>query len=170
MKRSEDKATELTEAFTRGTSGGVLILNLFVIALVAAVTEEIFFRGLFQKIAIECFNNKHIGVWFSAIIFSAFHMQFFGFMPRVLMGAYLGYLFLWSGSLWPGILAHFINNGMAVFIVWLVNRGQISADADKVGIQQEELIYVALSAIMVLGSLTMIYRIEKKRKVEHEHA
>jgi uncharacterized protein len=164
MKRSEDKAGELTEAFTKGTSVGTLVLNLFVIAFMAALSEEVFFRGLFQKISIECFKNKHAGIWFSAVIFSAFHMQFFGFVPRMLMGAYLGYLFLWSGSLWPGILAHFINNGMAVFLVWMVNRGAISADIDKVGMEPNDVIYVAVSIIMVIVSLLLVYRIERKKK------
>lgn len=169
MKSSEAKAAELTEAFTKGTSVGTLLLNLFVIAFMAALSEEIFFRGLFQKIAIECFKNKHVGVWFGAIIFSAFHMQFFGFVPRMLMGAYLGYLFLWTGSLWPGILAHFINNGTAVFLVWLVNRGVISEDVDKVGIQQGQMIYVAVSTLMVIGSLFLVYRIQKNKKTAEQN-
>ena len=113
MKDSEAKATELTEAFTRGTSVTKLVLNLFVVAFMAALSEEIFFRGIVQKVLIECFKNKHAGVWISAALFSAFHMQFYGFIPRMMMGAYLGYMFLWSGSLWPGMLAHFINNAMA---------------------------------------------------------
>lgn len=164
MRSSEDKAAELTEAFTKGTSVGTLILNLFVIAFMAALSEEIFFRGLFQKISIECFKNKHAGVWFSAIIFSAFHMQFFGFLPRMLMGAYLGYLFLWTGSLWPGILAHFVNNGMAVFLMWLINRGVITEEIEQVGMQPEDLIFVAVSAMMIIFSLIIVYRIERKRK------
>ena len=163
MKSSEEKAGVLTEAFTRGTSISDLLLNLFVIAFMAALSEEIFFRGLFQKVAIECFKNKHAGVWFAAIIFSAFHMQFYGFVPRMLMGAYLGYLFLWSGSLWPGILAHFLNNGMAVYLMWLVNRGQISADVDKIGMDDAQLIYVAVSAMLVIGSMVLVYRKEQRR-------
>ncbi len=164
MKHSEEKAGQLTEAFTNGTTIGVLITNLFVIAFMAAVSEEIFFRGILQKVLIECTRNKHIGVWIGAALFSAFHMQFFGFFPRMLMGAYLGYLFLWSGSLWPGMIAHFLNNGMAVYLSWLVNRGEISADADKIGIEQNQWIYVATSSIMVAISLFLVYRIEKKRR------
>lgn len=164
MKNSEAKAAELTLGFTKGTSIGTLVINLMVIAFMAALSEEIFFRGLFQKVAIECFKNRHAGVWFSAIIFSAFHMQFYGFIPRMLMGAYLGYLFLWSGSLWPGIVAHFLNNGMAVFLIWLANRGVISSDVDKVGIQDSEMIYVIFSFITVIISLFLVYRVEQKRK------
>src|SRR6218665_1814670 len=164
MKNSEDKAAKFTEALTKGTSVGDLIFNLFVVAFMAALSEEIFFRGLFQKITIECFKNKHVGVWIVAIIFSAFHMQFFGFIPRMIMGAYLGYLFLWTGSLWPGILAHFLNNGMAVFLMWLVNRGAVSEDVDKVGSEGGQLIYVIISAALAIGSLLLIYRTEKKKQ------
>lgn len=163
MKDSEAKAALLTDAMTRGTSVGVLIFNLFVIAFMAALSEELFFRGILQKVAIECFKNKHAGIWFSAIIFSAFHMQFYGFVPRMLMGAYLGYLFSWSGSLWPGILAHFLNNGTAVFLIWLANRGTISVDADKVGTDSGAFVYVAGSAVMVIGSLLLVYRKEKQK-------
>lgn len=164
MQQSEEKAKILTEAFTKGTSVGVLILNLIVIALMAALSEELFFRGVLQKVLIDCTRNKHVGVWIGAILFSAFHMQFFGFLPRMLMGAYLGYLFLWSGSLWPSIVAHFINNGMAVVLIWLVNRGAIPDNADKVGIEEGEWLYVATSVATVIITLFLVYRIEKKRK------
>jgi membrane protease YdiL (CAAX protease family) len=161
MRISEDKATELTEAFTQGTSVGTLIINLIVIALMAALSEELFFRGMLQKVLLECFKNKHIAIWIGAALFSAFHMQFFGFLPRMVMGAFLGYLFLWSGSLWPSIFAHFINNGTAVVLIWLSNRGAISKDIDKVGMESTELIYVVASAIVVISCLFLIYKIEK---------
>ena len=165
MQQSESKATQLTDAFTKGSSIDVLIINLVVIALMAAVSEELFFRGILQKVLVESTRNTHLSVWIGAIIFSAFHMQFLGFVPRMLMGAYLGYLFLWSGSLWPGIIAHFINNGMAVFLIWLSNRGTITQEVDTLGIQEGELIYVATSIILVAVSLLLVYRIEKKRKL-----
>lgn len=163
MKHSEERLAELTDAFTKGTSVGVLLLNLFVIAFMAALSEELFFRGVLQQVLLECTRNKHIAVWLSAIIFSAFHLQFYGFIPRVLMGAYLGYLFLYSGSLWHSIFAHFVNNGAAVLIAWLVNRGAISQDIDKVGSLQEEWMYALISAVMVISSLVVVYYFEKKR-------
>jgi len=166
MRKSEDVATKITEAFMQGTDENSLFLNLFVIAFMAAISEELFFRGMLQKVLIECFKNKHVSIWIGAIIFSAFHMQFYGFIPRMLMGAYLGYLFLWSGSLWPGVIAHFMNNGLAVYVTWLINRGVISPDADKVGMGAEEWIYVVISAAMVIASLMLIYKIEKKKHVK----
>ncbi len=164
MKNSEAKAAEMTDVFTKGTTVGVLLLNLFVVAFMAAFSEELFFRGMLQKVLIECFKNKHMGIWIGAIFFSAFHMQFYGFLPRMLMGAYLGYLFVWTGSIWPGMIAHFINNGTAVFLVWLSNRGAISADADKIGAEGSQMIYVVSSIAMVAISMILFYRIEKNRK------
>ncbi|MEO6903737.1 MAG: type II CAAX endopeptidase family protein [Bacteroidia bacterium] len=166
MRNSEDKATEFTQAFTKGTSISTLILNLFVMAFMAALSEELFFRGILQKLLIECFKNKHVGVWIGAILFSAFHMQFYGFLPRMLMGAYLGYLFVWSGSIWPSIFAHFLNNAIAVYVVWLVNRGVVSMDVDKVGADQQQWLLVLISAIIVIFSLVLIYRTEKKNNVQ----
>ncbi|HEY0029308.1 MAG TPA: CPBP family intramembrane glutamic endopeptidase [Bacteroidia bacterium] len=165
MRSNEARLSEMTEFLTKGTSVNSLLVNLFVVAFMAALGEELFFRGMLQKVLIECFKNKHVAIWIGAALFSAFHMQFFGFLPRMIMGAYLGYLFLWSGSLWPGMLAHFINNGMAVFLIWLSNRGLISADVDKTGMQNSQWIYVFTSVVLVSVTLVMVYRIEKRRKL-----
>jgi membrane protease YdiL (CAAX protease family) len=166
MAQSEAQMKDLTEAFMRGTSVNTLLLNLFVIAFLAALSEELFFRGVVQKVLIECFKNKHVGVWIGAILFSAFHLQFFGFFPRMLMGAYLGYLFVWSGSLWPGIFAHFLNNGLATYGTWLMNRGAVSKDMDTFGSSQQDWIYVFISGALVIVSLALVYRTEKKKQSE----
>lgn len=165
MKKSEESAAVLTDALTKGDTLDVLLLNLFVIAFMAAFGEELFFRGLLQKVLLSKIANKHMAIWIGAAIFSGFHMQFYGFFPRMLMGAYLGYLFLWSGSLWPGILAHFTNNGMAVYLIWLENRGSIAMDTDKVGARESELVFVLISAVMVVMSLLLVYKKEKTLRV-----
>lgn len=164
MKDSEEKATELTEVFTKGTSVSKLILNLFVMAFMAAFSEELFFRGLLQKVLIECLKNKHIAIWIGAALFSAFHMQFYGFFPRMMMGAYLGYMFLWSGSIWPGMLAHFANNGIGVFLIWLTNRGAFVADVDKIGVEENQWMYLVVSFVLVVASVFFVYKVEKKEK------
>jgi membrane protease YdiL (CAAX protease family) len=162
MKQSENNAGQLTEAFTKGTSVGVLITNLIVIALLAAISEELFFRGVLQKVMIAFTKNHHIGIWISAILFSAFHLQFYGFFPRMLMGAYLGYIFYWSGSLYPSIVAHFANNGLAVFITWLINRGSIDASVEKIGAENQQWLYAIISAVLVIVCLMVIWKKEKK--------
>jgi membrane protease YdiL (CAAX protease family) len=166
MLKSEEQMKGLTEAFMRGTSLSTLLLNLFVIAFLAALSEELLFRGVIQNVLIECFKNKHVGVWIGAILFSAFHLQFLGFIPRMLMGAYLGYLFVWSGSLWPGIFAHFLNNGLATLGAWLMNRGTVSKDMDTFGANSQDWIYAFFSGVLVIVSLILVYRTEKKRQTK----
>lgn len=113
LRAAETTAAELTRAFTTTHSAGGLWLNLFIVALVPAVCEEFLFRGALMRFVMFCFKNRHVAVIFSAFLFSAFHGQFFGFIPRFVLGVFLGYVALGSGSIWPSVVAHFINNALA---------------------------------------------------------
>jgi uncharacterized protein len=110
----EKALNDLIQSFFADKSIGGFITNLIVVALSAAVTEEIFFRGALQRLFHENIKSIHITVWLTAIIFSAFHMQFSGFIPRTILGALLGYVYIYTGNLWLPIIGHFINNGLAV--------------------------------------------------------
>lgn len=133
MKASEEQYTKLTEAFLKMNTIKDLLFNLFVIAFLAALGEEILFRGVLQKTLRQSIKNIHIAIWLTAIIFSAFHFQFYGFFPRMMLGVLLGYLFVWSNSLWLPIIAHFTNNGLAVVLEYLNTKKIITFDADKIG-------------------------------------
>jgi membrane protease YdiL (CAAX protease family) len=119
MRDSEQNAEQITKAFLTFNGVGSLIYVLLIVAVVPAVGEELLFRGVLQKIFINWTKNVHIGIWVSAILFSALHMQFFGFFPRFLLGLLFGYIFYWSNSLWLPILGHFINNGTVVIVAFL---------------------------------------------------
>lgn len=114
MKAKEAEMEGFINLLIQDKSAGALISNLVVMALLAALTEEILFRGAIQRILEKWTSNHHVVIWFAAIVFSAIHMQFYGFIPRMLLGAYLGYLLYWSKSMWLPIFAHFVNNAIAV--------------------------------------------------------
>lgn len=114
MRSQEETAEKLTLMLLAGEGFVTLILNLIVIAVAAGVTEEFLFRGALQRVIGKWTHNHHIIIWSAAIIFSAFHMQFFGFLPRMLLGAYFGYLLYWSRNIWVPVFAHFVNNAFAV--------------------------------------------------------
>ena len=114
MQSMEAAAEELTTLLLSQSDIFSLLANLLVIAVTAAVTEEFFFRGTLQRIIGKWTSNPHVVIWVVAFLFSALHLQFYGFIPRMLLGAYFGYLLLWSGSIWLPVLAHFINNSVAV--------------------------------------------------------
>lgn len=135
MRSIQDVTEGLVEDMLSGTSVGRLLANLLVVALVPAVCEELFFRGGIQNLLVRWISGDgrrgwgvHVGIWLSAIIFSLGHGEIFSFMPRVLMGAVLGYLYVYSGSLLPNMLAHFANNALVVVLYWLSSRGVVDID------------------------------------------
>ena len=137
MKTAEANAAHLTEQFLSVTTFDGLIINILLMALLPAVAEELTFRGVLQnlfEVKDETLKKKgkrvHLAIWCTAILFSAIHMQFYGFLPRMLMGALFGYALVWTGSLWIPILMHFTNNAMAVILYFLAIRS--GWDMDKV--------------------------------------
>jgi membrane protease YdiL (CAAX protease family) len=127
----EDFAMAVTEFLTTFSSIGELIMGLLVIAVLPALGEEFVFRGLLQPLLHRHTHNIHAAIWLSAILFSAMHLQFFGFVPRVLLGGLFGYLFFWSGNLWIAILAHFVNNGFSVVMLYLYQQGKSDLDMNS---------------------------------------
>ena len=142
---------------------GDLVINLGLIALIPAVGEELLFRGIIQRLFYKWSGDVHIGVWIAAILFSALHGQFFGFLPRMMLGAVLGYLLVWSGSLWLPIFVHMVNNGGAVIVAYLINRGSVPQDVETIGAKgQATSVFVSIVLTGVL--LFLIYRREKRRR------
>ena len=127
FKAYEASAAALTQRFLQADNIGVLLLNIGLMALLPALAEELSFRGTLQQLL----GNKHLAIWITAIIFSAIHMQFYGFIPRMLMGAMFGYIFVWTGSLWIPIVMHFTNNGLAVLAFYIF--GTENSYADTIG-------------------------------------
>ena len=169
MRAREDDAAQLTERFLQADHFGMMIVNLGLMALLPAIAEELSFRGTLQQILANGEGMKanseglkakvHVAIWATAILFSAIHMQFYGFIPRMLMGATFGYLFAWTGSLWIPIMMHFTNNGIAVIVYYLFGEiGENSKNyADTIGAGTTWYIGVISLVITSLG-LLIFYR------------
>ena len=161
MRASEQQAMELTEAFLSDTTLKGLVINLVMIALLAAVGEELLFRGVLLRILYDWSKNMHLAVWLSAILFSALHLQFFGFLPRMILGVVLGYLFVWSKSLWLPVVTHFFNNAVAVIAAFFYFKGDIDTDMESFGSSDSPVAIVA-SFLIVVGLMYTIYSYEKR--------
>lgn len=114
----ENTAFESLKVMLGEMGTGALLLNILIIGVAAGFAEEILFRGCFQRLLVTGGVNVHVAIWLVAFVFSALHMQFFGLVPRMLLGAYFGYLLLWSGSLWVPVTAHMLNNIIYVVAMW----------------------------------------------------
>ena len=157
MKRSEDQAAEITKLFLKMDSPSELIVNLLMIGLIPAIGEELVFRGVIQNIFSQWWKNKHVAIWVTAILFSAMHMQFYGFVPRMLLGAILGYLYYWSGSLWLSVIAHFTNNAGAVIFTYMFQHNYTSIDPDAIG-TKSDVVSVVFSLLLTVGVMVVLRR------------
>lgn len=163
MRRTEAEAMELTYALVSADSFGVYLVNLFMIAVLPALGEELFFRGVIQKIFGEITRSHHWAIWITAMLFSVFHFQFLGFFPRLMLGVLFGYMLVWSGTLWLPIIAHFINNAFAVTVYYLSDINVVKQDIEQVGTS-----FSAFSIIINIVILSLLfyllYHIEKQSK------
>lgn len=164
MKESEDKAAKLTDLFLMRSSVSVYLFNILVIGIVPAVGEEMVFRGVLQPLFTKWTKKKHLAVIITAILFSAMHIQFYGFFPRLFLGLVLGYMFLWSKSLWFPIVAHFINNFISITVGFLFASGLIETNYKDFGTTNHIVIFL-LSVISIFAILFFYRKVAKTRTV-----
>lgn len=169
MKTTEENAKVLVEKFLEVETIGGLLINIFIIAIIPAIGEEFLFRGVLQRLFHDWSKNIHVAVFVTGFLFSFIHFQFYGFLPRMLLGVIFGYLFAWSGSLWLPIAAHFVNNAFAVIAYYLYKQGVIEMEIDKVGTEGSN-VSIALTGLIFVGAILFaIYKWENKRKTIKNH-
>jgi uncharacterized protein len=164
MKNSEKAANDLSEQFLKVNNIGGLLFNLFMMAILPALSEEFLFRGVFQRIFSEMFRNYHLGILFSAALFSAIHFQFYGFVPRMLLGVVFGYMLVWSGTLWIPVIAHFFNNALGIIFYFFLNKGTVDNSLNTIGTGKKELQIALISLIFSLLLLYLFYYLSRKKE------
>jgi uncharacterized protein len=159
MTDKEEKADKVIELLVVSNTFWVMLLNLLTIAIIPSIAEELFFRGVFQKIFVNLFKSGHLGIWFTAFIFSTIHFQFFGFVPRFILGLVFGYLFFWSGTLWLPVISHFVNNAVPVILAYL--QGMEKFNAPPAASLLKQALFLPLPIVI---SLVILFYFRKKRK------
>lgn len=158
----ETEAERTTEYLTTFTSDWELLIAILVIAVLPAIGEELVFRGLIQNQLLKATDNIHVSIWFAAFLFSAIHFQFFGFVPRLLLGALFGYIYYWSGNLSLAMLAHFVNNCASVLAIYLHQKGAFDLDMETPEAAPANVVMFA--AIVTAGLLYYFYKYFEHRK------
>lgn len=128
MRDAENSARAVTDKILNENN---ILLSILLVGILTGLSEEVFFRGGLQRIFISRPINAHIAIWLTAFIFSAMHFQFFGFFPRLIIGAFFGYLAYRSGSLWTAIFAHALNNSTVIAATAI--NAQYGFNIDKLG-------------------------------------
>ncbi len=180
MKQQEEAAAQLTERFIKADNVGILLLNLLLMAVLPAFSEELCFRGILMNLFMRTKDKgqktedeqrtakgerrtPHTAIWATAIIFSFIHFQFYGFIPRMLMGALFGYLLIWSGSIWLPMIAHFTNNALAVILYNIYyTQGLDPTTADTFG-TGDTLWVGIISGIMLTGCIICMQQLTQRK-------
>ena len=157
MRRTEDAAEQMTERLLNVTSWQGLLFNIFMIAVIPAIGEEFIFRGALQRIFHQWFGNVHVAVIVAGVIFSAIHFQFYGFLPRALLGIMLGYMFVITGNIWVPVFAHFFNNAAAVTMHFYAYNSGMDMDMDSIGAHSLSIIPAAISLVIVYILFRMMH-------------
>ncbi len=121
-----DSPVKLQEALMQMPSSTDLFMNVILVGLLAATGEELFFRGVLLPTIKNLYGKTHVAIWITALIFSWTHNYTAGFLPILLLGALLGYLYVWTGSLWVPIIGHFVHNSWQVVYEYMAQHGQLS--------------------------------------------
>lgn len=158
MRAAEDSATETTRQILDINSVWQLIVCVLVVGVLAGLSEEMLFRGAMLRTMQQSRLGKHAVVWITAILFSAFHLQFYGFVPRMLLGVWLGYLLVWTGSLWVPIIAHTLNNSTVVMFSYLTHLGLLNEGyGDHLGLPaQGSFPWLAIVSIIASSALVIL--------------
>jgi membrane protease YdiL (CAAX protease family) len=162
MTEKENNAAQLFELIMARDSWWILLANVLMIAVIPAIAEELIFRGILQKLFCKIFITSHMAIWFTAFLFSAIHFQFYGFLPRLILGLLFGYLFYWGRTLWLPVAAHFVNNVVPVIGAFFQGWEKYGSASDLSVTEQ----LVRLPVPVVIGIFILLYfrrsSIEKK--------
>lgn len=172
MRIAEKNAEELTLRMMSGTAWHDLLFSLLVVAVLAGFGEELLFRGLLQGLLVKLLGKKHrlengatphwimhVSIWTVAFLFSAIHLQFFGFIPRFLLGAWFGYLLWWTGSIWVPMLAHMANNALSAVFLFAETNGWISESPDNLG--TADTAWLSLISALLVAACAVLFKRKK---------
>jgi membrane protease YdiL (CAAX protease family) len=164
MRETEDRLTQITDSLL--SEKGILpfTVNIIVIAVMAGITEEFMFRGAILSIVRKKIKNPHIAIWLVAALFSAIHFQFYGFIPRLLLGAFLGYLLYWTKSIWAPVFAHLLHNAITITVSYTELSATLPSEASSDGKNIDNGDWVTYIIVAVTGLFLFVLCAKSMKK------
>lgn len=164
MRLMEDTANDFTIQLMSESGAVHLFSALFVMAFIPALGEELLFRGCIQKGLENKIGNAHVAVWVTAFIFSFIHFQFYGFLPRAILGVALGYFYVYGKSLWIPIWAHFLNNATSVLAYKMLYQETGETNLSTMGAPQELLFPAIAGGLLYVAAMLFFVLVARYRK------
>lgn len=176
IKAMEQAATDATNLLVTGDGYGTLIVAILIVGVMAGLSEELFFRGALQRILGSTSLGTTGAVWVAAFIFSFMHFQFYGFIPRVILGLFFGYILIWGNNLWYCVIAHAANNIMAVTVTWFNARSEevpATFNLDTIGKVSDSSVsplpVIIAGIVVVILGIYILRRELKKEVAQNNH-
>ena len=166
IKNMEDSAASMVQALQGPHNVPNLIVAVLIMGVLTGLAEELFFRGALQRIMITGGVNPHLAIWLAAAVFSIMHLQFLGFVPRLLLGAFFGYSFYWTRSIWVAVALHALNNTIYIVGQYVANGG--TSTVDDIG-SNNDFLFVGISVALVITGMMVMHRISKICASEQPH-
>lgn len=158
MRAMENQTAEMTLILLDVDSVGAMLAGVLIIGVLTGFSEELLFRGTLQRTLNQSPAFGQWAIWITAFIFSAVHLQFYGFIPRLLLGAFFGYILYSTGSIWPGAFAHALNNSLVVVTTWM-ERKDLIENSDQWGVSTEGLpVLASISFAAIILFFVFCYR------------
>lgn len=157
IRKMEDTAADYSAILLSGTGIGSLLSGILVVGIITGICEELFFRAGLQRILSRSMS-VHAAVWVSALVFSLVHFQFYGFVPRVILGAFFGYLYAYTGSLWLNATAHALNNSLVVVTAWIANRSGEAIASEEWGVVADGFPWPTLLSVVAVIAVLFIFK------------
>lgn len=161
LKQAEEQTMRITEQFLVMPHLSDLFLMLLLMGLVAGIGEELLFRGIIQNLFKNWSGSTHLAVWLTALLFSVIHLQYHAVLPRFVLGALIGYVYVYSGNLKYSMLLHLVYNSVLVIMTYLIQHGVLSASWEFIGVGNMLLVFVA--SLFVLWLIISLVRSVKLR-------
>ena len=155
LKDLEAQMAEATEKLTTFNHFGTFLLAFIVVAVLPGIGEELLFRGVLQNTLHRYSGNKHVAIWVTGFLFAAIHFQFYGLVPRTMLGVLFGYIYVWSGNLKMAMVAHIANNGLALCFAYYAQLTEMDIDIDDPDTISG---WVSLVGLVVTIALLFVFR------------
>jgi membrane protease YdiL (CAAX protease family) len=168
FRQMEEQTEKMMMTLVRADNLGALFVNLFMIAIIPAVGEELVFRGLIQRHLTDLFRNPHVAIVIASVIFSVVHFQIYSFLPRFFLGLILGYAFYYGKTLWYPMLAHLVNNGVAVIFYYLYFNGRAGDSLEEIGTMEVLPVAAAISILLVAGLMFLWIKMVREKRAANE--
>ncbi len=169
LKAQEANAQSLTAEMMQMSNLAELLVMILIVGILTGIGEEFVFRGILQRLFLNKFHDPHIAVWTTAILFSAVHFQFYGFVPRMLLGAFFGYLLVWSGNIWLPVIAHALNNSLSVIGAYMQKGTEEGTLIDTLGTEKGDIGWVIAGMILTVVTIGILrYRLIRQKNIESQ--